>query len=134
MTIHEVINVVSVRNGLVSAVRTMHMILVVAVALMLRRTIRWILITDVQLVLDNRPIRFLMVQVTVMEVIDMIAMLNSCVATIWAMFVTVVGVGVFRHENALSLNKPGLVDSSCTSFDCMLHGIAYQTNDMLICQ
>lgn len=77
--VHEVIDVIAVRNGLMPAVGTMNMAGVVAHMTKLRRATVGIFGADVDGVLLN-GVAGLMVQMAVMQVVDMIAVFDPDVA------------------------------------------------------
>jgi hypothetical protein len=88
MTLHQVIDVITVGNGFVTATGTMLVRCIVAAAGMFRRANVGVLIADLQLVLINVSI-VRMMQMTIVKVIDMFFVFYGQVAAIGS-----VGVGV----------------------------------------
>ena len=85
VAIDQIINVVAVWNRFVATARAMNVVSTMASALMAARANRRILLSDVDLVLGNFPVRFLVIQVAIMQVIDMITMLDWHMSTSIAM-------------------------------------------------
>jgi hypothetical protein len=93
MTVDEVVDVVSMGDRLMSTAGTMHMRCIVAAALMFRGAVGGVGAVDGEDMLVN--VAFMrVVQVSIVQVVDVTIVLDGCVATIWAVGVTVVSVNV----------------------------------------
>jgi hypothetical protein len=92
-TIHQVVDVVAVGNGLVAAVRTMDMIGRMATALTMSAVIG-IDGTDLQHMLIH-VIAMHMVQMAIVEIVDMAVMLDSGVAAVRTVLMAVIHVMLF---------------------------------------
>ena len=105
MTINEVIDVVAMRNSFMAAVRTMNMVLGMAAAIMSLSTCRRVLCADFNYVLINMALVSVM-KMTIVQVVDMVAMTNCCVAAISAVLVVVIFVSdtFFVHGVLSSLS------------------------------
>jgi hypothetical protein len=90
--IDQVIDVVAVGHRFVAAVRAVHVARFVAVRGV--RAAGRILLTDLEVMLFDRAVRVLMVEVVVVEVIDVIAMADRGVAAAGSVLVVVIGVAV----------------------------------------
>jgi hypothetical protein len=106
MPIHEIIDMIAVRHGLVPAARTMNMARLMTGAAMFRRAdIRVRLRHLHHMLVDMVLMR--VVQMTVMQIVDMVAMLHGGMAATRAMavgVVVVVGLRTAAHR---------LISSSC---------------------
>lgn len=94
MTVHKVIDVVTVGYGLVSATGTVHMLRIMAATTVRRSAGIWIGLAHLDAVLNYRTIRSHVMQVPVVKVIDVILVLDAGVLAIRAMVVVVIFVGV----------------------------------------
>jgi hypothetical protein len=100
----EIIDVIAMRNGLVSATWAMFMLRLMTGAAMIRRAAVRVRRGD----FDRMLIHLLsawMMQVAVMKIIDVIAVTNSCMAAVWAMLMGMVGMRCWGHETS-SLGSP----------------------------
>jgi hypothetical protein len=91
VAIDEVVDVITVGNGGVTAVRAVLVALFVLAAIVLRRAIGGIGRADVERVLFNASLAHV-VQVAVVEVVDVIVVLDPLVASVRPMLVRVSGV------------------------------------------
>lgn len=99
VTVDEVINMIAVRDRFVTTSWTVDVSGLVGGALMLVTTVR-IRVAHWNRMLFNNSVFTLMMEMSVMEIIDVIAMLDGGVPAIIAMLVVVIGVGfaiVFAH-------------------------------------
>ena len=94
MSVDKVVDVIAVRYGFVSASRAMHMIGVVPLAIMPRRATARVGVGNIQSVLFDLTVRADMMQVTVMEEVNVVAVLNAGVFAVRSMFVVVIGVQI----------------------------------------
>lgn len=107
MPVDKIVNVVAMRHRLMSAARTVNMIGSVSVAGMSGRTAARVGGADLQRVLFDLAVRANMMQVTVVQVIDVVAVLNAGVFAVRTVLVLVVGMQI-GHVKAPYLG----VDSS----------------------
>jgi hypothetical protein len=102
VTIDQVVDVVAVRHGFVAAIRAVNVTFFVTVALMVGSALRRVLGTDFQDVLFD-GVAGGVVQVTVVQVIYVVAVLNSRVAAVLAVLMGVVFAAVVvMHKGVLS--------------------------------
>ncbi len=97
MSIDQIIDVITVRHSFVSAIGTMYVTCIMTTA-----TVRWrasvgIGFGNVDFVFDDLTVLVNVVQVTVVQVVDVVAMLDSSVFTIGAVLMVVILVTV-RHR------------------------------------
>jgi len=97
VAIHEVIDVVTVRNGRMSAAWPVDMIGRMGAASVTRRAGVGIGRADAESMLLDGPIRQRMVQVSVMEIVDMPFVIDRRVTAIRPVFVRMIGVDVRCH-------------------------------------
>ena len=81
VTIDEVIDMIAMRNGFVTAVRAVYVRRTMTTTLVTIGAGRWILFCNVNAVLDNPAVRLLMFEMAIMEIIDMITMQNRRMPT-----------------------------------------------------
>jgi len=91
MAIDKVVDVIAVRHRRVTATRSVHMAGLVATAVVVRRAAVRIFRADFESVLVDM-IAMRVVQVTVMQVVDMVAMSDGGVATVRTVLMVVMGV------------------------------------------
>ncbi len=108
VAINEIIDVVAVRYGFVTAVGPMNVTSFVTVAGMLRCTIGWVLVIDFEGVTFDAVFCDVM-QVAVVEVIDVVVVLYGFVAAARTVLVVMVGVSWLRHF-FLSFRLLGFLD------------------------
>lgn len=106
VTVHEIIDMIAMRNGRMSATGPMHVVLRMSAARMFRRApVRMLGIH-----LDHMFVHVAamgVVQVSIVQIIDMVTVLHRRVAAAWAMFVVVVRMntaGCRVHD--FSLHEP----------------------------
>lgn len=80
MSIDEIVDVIAMRDRCVAAIRSMHMRGVVARAVMVRCAIRRVLRADFERVLFDRAVLTGVMKMTVMRVVDVVAVLHRRVA------------------------------------------------------
>ncbi|MCO7233471.1 MULTISPECIES: hypothetical protein [unclassified Cobetia] len=98
VAIDQVVDVIAVRNRFVTATRTMYVIRRMSIAAMLRCAG----IGIYRSYLDDMLIHVVfmgMMQVTVMEVVNVVAMLDAGMATIRAMLMGMISVRLAAHDN-----------------------------------
>lgn len=93
VAIDQVIDVIAVRNGLVPAIGTVNVSRRVRLAGMLDAAVR-ILRGNIQRVFLNRAVRRMMVHVSIVQVIDVIAVLHGRMAAVRTMLMVVLLVSV----------------------------------------
>lgn len=98
MAVDKIIDVITMRNRFVPAARPVDVVFVVAAAVVFRGAGRWIGFRDRQLVLLNTAIGVLVMQVTVVQVIDVPLMLDAGVLAVRAVLVVMVGVQVSHDD------------------------------------
>jgi hypothetical protein len=103
MPIHKIIDMVAVRDGLVTTAGAMDVIGRVRRARMARRASGRVLGRNRQCVLDDDA-SILMMQVAVVEIVDVAVVLESDVSAARAVDVVVVGVGV-AHDRLLERTR-----------------------------
>ncbi len=89
MPIDQVVDVITVGHRFVAATWTMYMLRSVAAAVMSRRAVVRVRVTDGNYMFMNRPICVDMVQVSVVQIVDMIAVLYARMFTVGPMFMVV---------------------------------------------
>jgi hypothetical protein len=94
MTVDKIVDMVAVRNWLVSATRSVNMAAVVPGAGVARGASVWVNIRDLQCMLLNGTIGIHVVQVAIVQIIDMIAMLHRGVSAIGTVLVIMIFVNV----------------------------------------
>jgi len=97
VAIHEIIHMFAVRHGFVPATFAMNVIDRVSGTIVRGCANFRIGRTYGECMLFNRTILLMMMQVAIMQVVDMIAVLNSRVPAIWAVSMIVVLVRVVHH-------------------------------------
>ena len=107
MPIHQIVNVVAVRHRFVPATRAMYVIGIVSPARVSRRAAGRIGVADLQRVLFDLAVRADMMHVTIVQVVDVVAVLNPGVFAVRAVLMVVIGVQI-GHVKAPYLG----VDSS----------------------
>lgn len=91
MPIHEVVDMITVRHGFVTAVGSVHVRRIVAAAGVSTGACGRVVAADVEVMLGDDAIR-LMMQVTVVQVVDVIAVPNGVVPTVGAVDMGMIGV------------------------------------------
>lgn len=94
VAIDQVVDMVSMRHRFVAAIWAVDMGRVMAGALVIRRADVWITCRDIQDVLYHRSIGLLMMEVTVVQVVDVPFMLDCSMSAARAMLVVVIGMRV----------------------------------------
>jgi hypothetical protein len=106
---------IAVRHGLMATLRTMNVVrFVIAVAKCRRATVRILRVYLEDMLFDD--VTLLMVEVTVVEIVDMVAMFDGDVTAGGAMFVGVVGVNGVRvicHVGVLSSLMDQWISEAC---------------------
>ena len=92
MSVHEIVDVVAMRHRFVSTSTAVNMIGIVSAATMCRGAASRIGVADLQRVFLDLPVRTDVMQVTVVQVVHVVAVLNSGVLAARAMLVVVIGV------------------------------------------
>ena len=98
MPIYQIVDVIAVRDRFVSAIRTVNMTRIVAVASVCRRATARIAVADLQRVLFDLSVRADVMQVTVVQVVDVVAVLDTRVFTVRAVLVLVIGVEISHFK------------------------------------
>ena len=96
VTIHQVVDMVAVRDGLVTAARAVHVVRVVALAGVPGRAARGVLVAHIDRVLVDVTV-VVVVQVTVVEVVHVVSVLHGDMPAAGVMLVVVVLVLVAAH-------------------------------------
>src|SRR5712675_1968014 len=96
----EIVDMITMWYGLVSASRTVSVTVFVSRALMIGRAPGGIGVRDLNRMLRH-PIAFWMMQMPIMQVVDVISVLNRRVATTCAVFMRVVAMLIIRHRECL---------------------------------
>jgi len=94
MTVDKIVDMVAVRNWLVSATRSVDMAAVVPRAGVARRAAVWVDVRYFQCMLFDGPVSVHVVHMAVVQVIDVIAVLDRGVSAIRAVLVIMVFVNV----------------------------------------
>jgi hypothetical protein len=89
VTVHEIIDMIAVRNGGMSAPGAMHVVLGMSAARMFRSAPIRMLGIHLDHMFVHVPAMG-MVQMSIVQIIDVVTVLHRCVAAAWAMFVVVV--------------------------------------------
>jgi hypothetical protein len=92
----EVVRVVAVGDSLVATAGTVNVVLSVATAPMRRRTRGWVRCVDRHFALVHVPVVGAM-KVTIVQVVDVVAVTNRCVPAARTVDVIVIGVGLVAH-------------------------------------
>jgi hypothetical protein len=92
MSIHEIVDMVPMRNCGVAAIRAVDVIVSVPTTVMVGRAGTRVGRTNCQLVLLDLPIGELVVQMSVMQIVDMALVFNSCVTAVRPVLVRVIGM------------------------------------------
>lgn len=93
-TIDQIIDVIAMRDGFMATSRTVDMTRLLATASIIGGASIGVLLTDFDHVFDHRAVFANMVQVSIVEVIDVVPVLNPCVFAIGSMLVVVIFVNV----------------------------------------
>jgi hypothetical protein len=91
VTVDKVVDVIAVWYRFVSTARPVHVACIMSAAIVVRRTLIRVFRADLKFVLVDM-IAMRMMQVTIMQVIDMIAVLDSSVSAVRAVLMVVVGM------------------------------------------
>lgn len=102
MTVHQVVGVISVRHRLVSTIGTVFMALVVASAIMLRSTPRWVFSAHADLVFVNM-VTMRVVKVPIVKIVVMTLVLYGHVSTVRTVYVIVPFVNLMFAAHFLLL-------------------------------
>ena len=94
VSFYKVVNMIAMGNGLVTATRTVLVTWIVTGTGMSRRASGRIRVSYFQFVLDDAAVIGHVVQVTIVQIVDMVTMLNTSVFAIGTMLVVVVFVCV----------------------------------------
>jgi hypothetical protein len=94
VAIDEIIDVIAMGNGFVAATWTMHMVLRVASAVMARCARRWIRRRDAKRMLLDATIGCVMMQMTIVQIVHVVAVLDRRVTAVRSVLVGVVCVRV----------------------------------------
>lgn len=94
MSIDEIVHVIAVWDRFVPAVRAVNVIRVVTAALVTRSATRWIGVTDFDGMFLDGTVVVHVVQMTIVQIVDVVAMLDSGVLAVRAVNVVMIGVGV----------------------------------------
>jgi hypothetical protein len=104
MTVHKIVDVVAVRNRLMPTIRSVNMCCIMALADMTTRAFGWVRVVYVQSVLLDDSILGLMVQMTIVQKIDMVSVLDGGMPAIGSVYMRVVVV-CMAHSLCFSLFK-----------------------------
>jgi len=101
VAIDQVVDVVSMRNRFVTAVGAVNVASIMPAALMIWRAYRRVRVGNVQVMLFNLSVWPHVMQVTIVQIIDVIPVLDSCVFAVGTMNVVVLRVefGHFNHSS-----------------------------------
>jgi hypothetical protein len=97
VAVNKVVNMVAVRDGFVTAAWSVNVACLVSGAMMIRSTDVRILLCDFQDMLFDLTICLNVVQMSIMQVVHMIAVLDTRVLAIWTMLMVVMSVQC-RHS------------------------------------
>lgn len=103
MSIHKIINVIAVRDRWVAAIGTMHMVFCMPGACMPAGAAGRIVSGDFQGMFFDDPVCVLVMQMAIVQVIDMVSVLNGCVATVGTVNMVMVCVLMRHGRNLLFL-------------------------------
>jgi len=107
MPIYKIVDVIAVRHRLVSTTRAMYVIRIVSLASMCRRAAGRVGVANLQGVLFDLAVRADVMEVTIVQVVHVVAVLQAGVFAVRAVLVVVIGVQI-SHVKAPYLE----VDSS----------------------
>lgn len=97
MAIHQIVNVVTVRNHRMTAVWTMHVINCMTIAHMTRRAVRWVDVIYLESMFVNM-VTVNMMQVAIMQIVYVVTMFDRLVPTVFTMLMIVIFVNLaFAH-------------------------------------
>lgn len=102
VTINEIAYVVSMGNCFMPTARSMDMVSIMTRAVMAVSTCIWIHIGHLDYVLIDM-ITMGMVKMPIMEIVDVVAVLDGCVTTVWTMDVIVILMNCAIHLHLQSL-------------------------------
>ena len=105
-SVNEIVDVVAVGHGFVATPRSMHVPRFLAAARMQRRAAIGVLVGNLNHMLDDRSVFAGVVQVTIMKIVDMVAVLNTGVLTIGTVLVIVVLVNVTHSVSQITGKSP----------------------------
>ena len=94
MPVYEIVNVVAVRHRFVSASRTVYMIGIVSPASVPRRAAVRVAVADLHRMFFDLAVLADVMQVTVVQVVDVVAVLDAGVLAVRAVLVVVVGMQI----------------------------------------
>ena len=97
MAVHQVASVVTVRNGFVATTGSVHMVGRMTAAVVMRRAAVRVFSRDFDGVMLDGSAFFLMMKVAVMQVVDMIAMLDSGMTAAFPV-VVIVMIAMMTHD------------------------------------
>ena len=123
MPVDDVVDVIAMGNGFVTATGAMGVGGIVAAASVIGCARRWVVAADRELVLVDM-IAMRMVQMAVMQVVDVTVMLDLGVAAVSAMLVVVIVVGVAAHTMLRVLSGSHFAD--------MVEGVSDDAEHMLV--
>ena len=104
VTVHKIVDVVAVRNRLMPTIRSVNMCRIMPLADMATSAFCWVRFVYVQSVLLHDALLSLMVQMTIMQEIDMISVLDGGMPAIGPVYMRVVVV-CMAHSLSFSLFK-----------------------------
>jgi hypothetical protein len=92
VTIDQIVDVVAVGHRFVTTSRTVDVIRTMTTTTMRGCAAIWIVLTYFNAVLNNGPVFTDMMQMPIMQIVNVVAVLNACVFTVWSVLVIVVFV------------------------------------------
>lgn len=114
MTIYQIAGMVAMRNSFMSAARTVDVILVVTAAIVASRALVGILSRDLNGVMLDMTALFLMMEVPVVQIVDVIPMLNGGVTAALAV-IMIVMIAMMTHVQPPFLPTVFVTSERCSS-------------------
>jgi len=115
--IDQIVDMISVWNSFVTAVGAVNVACIMPTALMVWRAYRRVRTGNVQVMLLDLSVWPHVMQVTVVQIIDVIPVLDACVFAVGTMNVVVMGVefGHFRHSSEVEVSSIACMTPLVTS-------------------
>ncbi len=102
VTVHQVVHVISVRDCRMSAIGSMNMIRRVPGTGVASGTGRWIRQINIETMLLHQSTGSLMVQVSIVKIIDMVGVVNRSVPAVFAVYVFMIFVSMSHRISLLT--------------------------------
>lgn len=116
MSVHQVAGMITVGHGLMTAARAVNMILFVTAAIVASRALVGILGGNLDGVMLYVTAVFLMMQMPVVQIVDMVAVFDGGVAAVLSVVVIVmITVVVMTHDNPPFLSQSFVMPERCSS-------------------